>query len=61
MNTNEMIKQVEEEVRKELKGIMNEDALGYIHCFEERKKEKLKEKGIPYQTIRERNTGILVD
>ena len=40
---------------------MNEDALGYIHCFEERKKEKLKEKGIPYQTIRERNTGILVD
>lgn len=61
MNTNEIIRQVEEEVKKELKGIINEDALGYIHCFEERKKEKLKEKVIPYQTIRERNTGILVD
>ena len=44
MNTNEIIRQVEEEVKKELKGIINEDALGYIHCFEERKKEKLKEK-----------------
>lgn len=61
MNTNEVIKEVEEEVRKDLRGIINEDALGYIHYFEERKKEKLQERGIPYQTNRERNTGKLVD
>lgn len=56
-----IIEEVEKQVEKELEGICDKNALGYIHLFEERKKELLKEKGIEWKTTQERFTGRTID
>lgn len=62
MTNEEIIKEVEEKVRKELEGIVDSNMLGYIHIFETRKKEILeKEYGIKIQTLREKNEGSSID
>ena len=53
MDEKEIIEEVEKKVREELKGKIEPDMLGYIHIFEERKKELLKEYGISFKTMRE--------
>ena len=58
----EIIKNVEERVRKELEGKYDPDMLGYIHIFEKRKQEILKEEyGIEYETTRDRDIEESVD
>ena len=56
-----IIEDIEKQVEKELDGICDKNALGYIHLFEKRKKELLKEKGIEWKTTQERFTGKTVD
>ncbi len=62
MTREEIIKQVDEKVKKELDGKISPNMLGYIHIFEKRKKEILKnEYGIEFKTLRERDTGRSMD
>ncbi|MBR6033640.1 MAG: hypothetical protein IKP28_02725 [Clostridia bacterium] len=62
MNEKEIIKEVEDRVRKELEEKLNPNMFGYIHIFEQRKKEILeKEYGITFQTSREKNTSCNID
>jgi hypothetical protein len=62
MNEEEIMKVVDERVKKELEGIVNPNMLGYIHVFEQRKKEILeKEYGISFKTVREKNPGCCID
>lgn len=39
---------LKKEVKEELKGEFNETAVGYIHIFNKRLEEKLREQGIEY-------------
>ena len=49
METNEeIIESLKQEVRAELKDKFNETAVGYIHVFNKRLEEKLREQGIEY-------------
>ena len=58
MSRDEIIKAVEERVKKELEGKVNPDMFGYIHIFEDRKKEILEQEyGIIITTIREESFG----
>lgn len=58
----EIIKKVEEQVKKELEGKVNPDMFGYINIFENRKKEILsKEYGIEIKTTQEKNIGTSID
>ena len=62
MTREEIIKEVETRVQKELEGKVDSNMLGYIHIFECRKKEILdKEYGIKFQTLREKNLGCNID
>ncbi len=62
MMNEEIIKEVDERVRKELEGKVDSNMLGYIHIFESRKKEILeKEYGIKFQTLREKSSGRSID
>ena len=62
MDKEEIIKLVEERVKKELADKYEPDMLGYIHIFEARKKEILeKEYNIRFETTREKNKGVIVD
>ena len=45
---NELIANLKKEVKEELKGEFNETAVGYIHIFNKRLEEKLREQGIEY-------------
>ena len=56
-----IIEEVEKQVEKELEGVCDKREFGYIHVFEKRKKELLKEKGIEWKTSRERFDGIMID
>lgn len=57
-----LIQEVEKRVKKELEGIVNPDMFGYIHAFESRKKEILKEEyGIEFETTREKNSSCNID
>ena len=59
-----IIEEVENRVKKELEleGMINPDMFGYIHVFEQRKKEILeKEYGIIFQTSREKNKSCTID
>lgn len=47
-SNNELIANLKKEVKEELKGEFNETAVGYIHIFNKRLEEKLREKGIEY-------------
>ena len=44
----DVIANVKKEVKEELKGEFNETAVGYIHIFNKRLEEKLREQGIEY-------------
>ena len=48
MTNNELIANLKKEVKEELKGEFNETAVGYIHIFNKRLEEKLREQGIEY-------------
>ena len=62
MNEEEIIKKVENRVKKELEGKVDYGMLGYIHVFEQRKKEILeKEYKIIFRTLREKNNGCNID
>jgi len=62
MNKMEIVKNVENKVKKELEGKMDSSMLGYIHIFEKRKKEILeKEYGIIFNTARENNKSCNID
>lgn len=61
MDNQEIIKEVEKQVEKELDGVYDKGEFGYIHVFEKRKKELLKEKGIEWKTSRERFNGMMID
>lgn len=61
MNKEKIIEAVEKQVEKELEGVYDKMDFGYIHRFEERKKELLKEKGIEWKTSRERFNGTMID
>ena len=62
MNREEIIKEVEEKVKKELKDTLKVDMLGYISVFERRKKEILKEEyGIEYETLIEKSKSATID
>lgn len=61
-NKEEIIKQVEERVKKDLEGKVSPDMFGYINIFENRKKEILsKEYGIEIKTMQEKNVGTSID
>jgi hypothetical protein len=47
-SNNELIANIKKEVKEELKGEFNETAVGYIHIFNKRLEEKLREQGIEY-------------
>lgn len=47
-SNNELIANLKREVKEELKGEFNETAVGYIHIFNKRLEEKLREQGIEY-------------
>lgn len=47
-SNNELIANLKKEVKEELKGEFNETAVGYIHVFNKRLEEKLREQGIEY-------------
>ena len=47
-SNNELIANLKKEVKEELKGEFNETAVGYIHIFNKRIEEKLREQGIEY-------------
>ena len=62
MNDKEIIREVEERVKKELEGKLDSNMFGYIHIFEQRKKEILeKEYGIVFHTLREKSEGVNID
>lgn len=62
MNKEEIIKEVEEKVKKELEDTLKIDMLGYISVFERRKKEILKDDyGIEYETLIEKNKSCSID
>ena len=62
MEQKEIIEKVENRVRKELEGKIDPNKFGYIHFFEERKKEILeKEYGIIFQTSIEKNKSCNID
>lgn len=62
MTREEIIKKVEERVQKELEGKVEPEMLGYVHIFEDRKKEILKEEyGIEYQTLEEKYSSKSID
>lgn len=62
MNREEIIKEVEEKVKKELEDTLKVDMLGYISVFERRKKEILKEEyGIEYETLIEKSKSATID
>ena len=62
MNKEEIIKKVDERVKKELEGKVDSNMLGYIHIFEARKKEILeKEYGIQFKTSREKKQSCYID
>lgn len=62
MNKEEIIKEVENRVKKELEGKLDPNMFGYIHVFEQRKKEILKEEyGITFYTSREKNRSCNID
>lgn len=48
-SNNELIANLKKEVKEELKGEFNETAVGYIHIFNKRLEEKLREQGIEYE------------
>ena len=47
-SNNELIANLKKEVKEENKGEFNETAVGYIHIFNKRLEEKLREQGIEY-------------
>ena len=47
-SNNELIANLKKEVKEQLKGEFNETAVGYIHIFNKRLEEKLREQGIEY-------------
>ena len=47
-SNNELIANLKKEVKEELKGEFNETAVVYIHIFNKRLEEKLREQGIEY-------------
>ena len=47
-SNDELIANLKKEVKEELKGEFNETAVGYIHIFNKRLEEKLREQGIEY-------------
>lgn len=47
-SNNELIANLKKEVKEEFKGEFNETAVGYIHIFNKRLEEKLREQGIEY-------------
>lgn len=47
-SNNELIANLKKEVKEELKGEFNETVVGYIHIFNKRLEEKLREQGIEY-------------
>ena len=47
-SNNELIANLKKEVKEELKGEFNETAVGYIHIFNKRLEEKLREQRIEY-------------
>ena len=47
-SNNELIANLKKQVKEELKGEFNETAVGYIHIFNKRLEEKLREQGIEY-------------
>ncbi len=61
MDESEIIKQVEKQVEEELREKFDKKQLGYIHIFEKRKKELLKERGIDWKTSREKYTWMTID
>lgn len=61
MANEKIMEEVDKQVEKELEGIYDKNAFGYIHKFEERKKEILKEKGIEWKTSKERFKMIRID
>lgn len=62
MEKEEILKLVEERVKKELEGHVKNDMLGYIRIFEKRKKEILKEEyGLEYETLIEKNRSTTID
>lgn len=44
----ELIEKLKKEVKDELKDEFNETAVGYIHVFNKRLEEKIREQGIEY-------------
>lgn len=48
-SNNELIANLKKEVKEELKGEFNETAVGYIHIFNKRLEEELREQGIEYE------------
>ena len=55
-------REVEVKVKKELSKYITENTMGYNYHFEKRKKEILKkEYNIEWKTSSERNPGIIVD
>ena len=59
---NEIIKKVNQKVKNELNGIIDEKSLGYKHYFDLKKKEILeKEYGIQWKTFQERTEGCSID
>ena len=61
MNYKEIIKEVEEQVEKELEKNYDKRSFGYIHIFEKRKKEILKETGREWKTSIEKFEGKAKD
>lgn len=62
MTENEIIKEVEKRVKKELDGKVDPDMLGYINIFEDRKKKILEQEyGIKFQTKVEKNSSCSID
>ena len=47
-SNDELIEILKQEVKDELKDKFNETAVGYIHVFNKRLEEKLREQGIEY-------------
>ena len=61
MDNKKIIEEIEKQVEKELEGVYDKREFGYIHVFEKRKQELLKEKGIEWKTSRERFDGTMID
>ena len=62
MVNEEIIKEVEERVKKELEGKYDPGMFGYIHILESRMKEILKnDYGINFETSREKDDSFTID